>query len=89
MSNKRWVVYFATTTYHTEVIAADTKEEAEAIVEELYDNEAFMDMVHSRMISQMLDDENFGDSTEVASMFEDTGAWHDLMAANEWLGTSA
>ena len=87
MAKKRFIVDFATTVYKTEIVLAETEEEAHAIVDRLYDNEAFMDHVHASVCERIKDAETFGENTEAFVAFEDKdGDWDELTPANGWLG---
>lgn len=91
MAKKRYVVDISATLYVTDVVSADSREEAEKVIDSLFDNEAFLNLLHARFVDKLQDDETFGESLEAEIAYdsetnpEAVSVYDTLMAANEYL----
>jgi len=91
MAKNRYVVDISSHLYITRVIEADSKEEAEAILDRLWDNKRFLDDLQAEFGSILRNDLCFGESLDWDVAYgtdtnpEHTSAWDDKPAANDYL----
>lgn len=82
----RYIVDFETTCYITKVVSADSQDEADRIVDRLFDSEEFLNTLQWDMIDKMHDPECFGENTDARIYREDTdNTYGSEMAINEYL----
>lgn len=91
MAKKRYVVDFSVHLYVSDVVSADSRDDAEAIVDRLFDSELFLNLLQTRFIGKLHDAETFGESLEAEIAYDsDTNpeavrGYDHMMAANEYL----
>ena len=90
-AKNRYIVDISSHLYLTRVIEADSAEEAEVILDRLWDNQRFLDDLQAEFGRKLRNDLDFGGSLDWDVAYgtdtnpEFTSAWDDKTAANEYL----